>query len=148
MTVGASGSNSALPCIFSVLPFNGRSVFKYVSCFNAETYFVPIISISLYSPETYFPQSSSAREYASAEEKNSDETKGFEGHIDCGYISQQLQEINSSFVTEVEQEDGTILLQPLASALLPHMSKAIQEQQEKIEELEKIILELKSKIGA
>lgn len=77
-----------------------------------------------------------------------DETKGFEGHIDCGYISQQLQEINSSFVTEVEQEDGTILLQPLASALLPHMSKAIQEQQEKIEELEKIILELKSKIGA
>lgn len=77
-----------------------------------------------------------------------DETKGFEGHIDCGYISQQLQEINSSFVTEVEQEDGTILLQPLASALLPHITKAMQQQQEKIEELENIILELKSKIGA
>ncbi|WP_288219050.1 phage tail spike protein, partial [uncultured Clostridium sp.] len=71
-----------------------------------------------------------------------DETKGFEGHIDCGYISQQLQEINSSFVTEVEQEDGTILLQPLASALLPHITKAMQQQQEKIEELENIILEL------
>lgn len=77
-----------------------------------------------------------------------DETKGFEGHIDCGYISQQLQEINSSFVTEVEQEDGTILLQPLASALLPHITKAMQQQQEKIEELENIILELKSRIGA
>lgn len=76
-----------------------------------------------------------------------DETKGFEGHIDCGYISQQLQEINSSLVTEVQQEDGTILLQPLVSTLLPHMSKAIQEQQEKIEELENIILELKSRIG-
>lgn len=77
-----------------------------------------------------------------------DETKGFEGHIDCGYISQQLQEVNTNLVTEVEQEDGTVLLQPLASALLPHITKAMQQQQEKIEELENIILELKSRIGA
>lgn len=77
-----------------------------------------------------------------------DETKGFEGHIDCGYVSQQLQEVNTNLVTEVEQEDGTVLLQPLASALLPHITKAMQQQQEKIEELENIILELKSRIGA
>lgn len=77
-----------------------------------------------------------------------DETKGFEGHIDCGYISQQLQEVNSNLVAEIKQENGDTLLQPLASTLLPHMSKAIQEQQKEIEELKSIILELRSKIGA
>lgn len=60
-------------------------------------------------------------------------------HIDCGYIAQQLKEVNPSLVREVPQQDGSVLLEPRASMIIPHLSKAIQEQQTIISKLEKMI---------
>lgn len=60
-------------------------------------------------------------------------------HVDCGYIAQQLKELNPGLVREVPQQDGSVLLEPRASMLIPHLSRAIQEQQEEIDRLEKMI---------
>lgn len=65
-------------------------------------------------------------------------------HIDCGYIAQQLKEVNPGLVREVPQQDGNILLEPRASMIIPHLSKAIQEQDEKIKNLEEKIAKLEA----
>lgn len=64
--------------------------------------------------------------------------------VDCGYIAQQLKEVNPSLVREVPQQDGNILLEPRASMIIPHLSKAIQEQDEKIKNLEEKIAKLEA----
>ncbi len=48
-------------------------------------------------------------------------------HVDIGYIAQELQEINPQLVFGIKQEDGTDLLNPQTSTLLPLVSKALQE---------------------
>ncbi len=58
------------------------------------------------------------------------------GSVECGYISQQLQEINPRFVMSVPQDDGTEILQPVASEIIPYLSKAIKELSTKVNELE------------
>lgn len=55
------------------------------------------------------------------------------GHVNCGYIAQELQELNSDLIMEIEQQDGTTLLQPKASNIIPNLSLAIKQQQEIIE---------------
>lgn len=70
--------------------------------------------------------------------------------IECGYIAQQLKEVNPGLVREVPQQDGNILLEPRASMIIPHLSKAIQQQDEKIKKLEERIAKLEqllSKVG-
>ena len=79
---------------------------------------------------------------------NYNEEKGFGNEsVDCGYIAQDLQSLNPSLVREVPQQDGKILLEPRASMIIPHLSKAIQEQSEIIKKLESRILELENKIS-
>lgn len=68
-------------------------------------------------------------------------------HVDCGYIAQQLQSLNPNLVRTVPQQDGSILLEPRASMIIPHLSKAIQEQQDQIDFLNKEIEFLKKEIN-
>lgn len=72
------------------------------------------------------------------------ETK-IEGTIECGYISQQLQEVNPMFVRSIEQDDNTTILEPVASMLIPYLSKAIKELSSKIDELENKIASMQEK---
>lgn len=65
-------------------------------------------------------------------------------HVNLGYVADELQEIDSDFVIEVGEEK---MKQPLPKALIPLLSKAIQEQQEIIEKLESRIDELEKKVN-
>ena len=67
-------------------------------------------------------------------------------HISCGYISQQLMELNPELVLEAPQGDGEILYQPIEGKIIPHLSKAIQEQQMIIENQQQTIIEQQEKI--
>lgn len=69
-----------------------------------------------------------------------------DGHVDIGYIAQQLEEIEPQTVSKIKQQEGSYIdeiYQINESAVIPYLSKAIQElhaivkeQQAKIEELE------------
>lgn len=65
-------------------------------------------------------------------------------HVNLGYVADELQEIDSDFVIEVGEEK---MKQPLPKALIPLLSKAIQEQQEIIEKLESRVDELEKKVN-
>ena len=58
-------------------------------------------------------------------------------HNKCGYIAQELMQIDESFVLGIEQDDGTTRYQVDETTLLPVMSKALQELIEKVEILER-----------
>ena len=66
------------------------------------------------------------------------------GHVALGYVADELQEIDSDFVVEVGEDK---MKQPLPRALIPLLSKAIQEQQEIIEKLESRVDELEKKVN-
>jgi len=74
--------------------------------------------------------------------KSFDWKKG--GHTNIGYVSQQLKEIDEDFIMEIPQGDGSVILQPKESTLIPTITKAIQQQQEIIEAQGKEITELKN----
>jgi len=65
------------------------------------------------------------------------------GHIPIGYIADELKEIDENLIIEVGEDK---LKQPNETYLIPILSKAIQEQQEQINELKKEIEELKKVI--
>lgn len=68
------------------------------------------------------------------------------GHVDCGYIAQDLQKNNSDLVREVVQNDESIVLEPVTSMLIPSLSLAIKQQQEQIKVKDKKILDLENRI--
>lgn len=68
------------------------------------------------------------------------------GHKDCGYIAQDLQNIKRNFVVETPDSDGGKTLQVNTFAMLPYITKAIQELsqenkklKEKLEFLERMV---------
>ena len=65
-------------------------------------------------------------------------------HVNLGYVADELQEIDSDFVIEIGEDK---MKQPLPKALIPLLSKAIQEQQEIIKKLESRINELEKKVN-
>lgn len=67
-------------------------------------------------------------------------------HISCGYVAQELKELNSNLVLEVEQEDGSTILQPSAPNIIPNITFALQQQQAEIERLKREIEDLKTLI--
>ena len=52
-----------------------------------------------------------------------------------GYVAQELEQVDDSLVLKVQQEDGYILMQPDETKLIPYITKAIQEEDEKVEDL-------------
>lgn len=48
-------------------------------------------------------------------------------HVDCGYIAQEMEQINPAYVLKIPQQDGRELYQMDERYLIPVMSKAIQE---------------------
>jgi hypothetical protein len=76
------------------------------------------------------------------------EKSKLKGSVKCGYISQQLQEVEPSLVCEIEQEDGESLLQPVTHTFIPYLSKAIQEQQKIIDNQQEQIKSLEEAVNA
>ncbi|MBP3931202.1 MAG: tail fiber domain-containing protein, partial [Peptostreptococcaceae bacterium] len=64
--------------------------------------------------------------------------------VECGYIAQQLREVNPDLVRAIEQGDGSEVLSPRADIIIPYLSKAIQEQQRQINLLKKEIYLIKN----
>jgi hypothetical protein len=56
-------------------------------------------------------------------------------HEQLGYVSQELRNIDESFVTPVIQEDNTELLFPSVNVLIPYITKAIQQLKIEIDDL-------------
>lgn len=69
------------------------------------------------------------------------------GHVSMGWIAQDLQKIDDELVIHVKQEDGSELLQPSHPVILPHITRAIQQQQEIIENLKLKITMLESRLS-
>ncbi len=61
------------------------------------------------------------------------------GHVENGYIADELEEIDKSFIIESGEDK---IKHPQISSLIPAITKAIQEQQEIINKLEKRIEKL------
>ena len=78
-------------------------------------------------------------------EHKSFDFKDFEKHRECGYIAQQLEEVNEEFVKDVPQSDGSVTKQVNTFELLSYATKAIQELSAKVDALEKRIAELEAK---
>jgi len=57
--------------------------------------------------------------------------------VKCGYVAQELEEINPEFVLKVTQPDGNESYQVRAQAVIPVLTKAIQELSERIAKLER-----------
>lgn len=81
------------------------------------------------------------------------------GHRELGVVAQQLQLVDKNWVLEVPvkhglKETGEVVLQPVEHEIFPYVTKAIQEQQEEIEDLRKEnqlikneLNEIKKKLG-
>lgn len=65
------------------------------------------------------------------------------GHRDFGVVAQELREVYPDGVMEVDQPDGSILLQPKSSDLIPLLIKAVQELREENKKLHKEFEQLK-----
>jgi hypothetical protein len=52
-----------------------------------------------------------------------------------GVIAQDLEQIDPSFILSVPQPDGSVIKQPYEPAIIPYITKSIQEVDAKIEEL-------------
>lgn len=62
----------------------------------------------------------------------------------CGYIAQELEELNEEFVLKIKQDDGTYRYQVNEIALIPYITKAFQEYVEKTDaRIDKLEQEIK-----
>lgn len=48
-------------------------------------------------------------------------------HIDCGYVAQQLELLDTRFITKVRQPDGSDICQINSTTVIPYITKAVQE---------------------
>lgn len=96
--------------------------------------------------ENIFDSSYSALDKVMAiEHKSFDYISG--GHIENGYVSQQLMQIDEDLVYGVTQEDGTKLYHPSVNTLIPAITKAMQEMKHIIDKQAALIEELRIKVG-
>lgn len=68
-------------------------------------------------------------------------------HVDCGYIAQEMDEINPSHVIKVPQADGREFYQLDFRSIIPTLSKAVQELAEQVYRQQGIITALAQKCG-
>lgn len=73
--------------------------------------------------------------------------KANQGYVKNGFIAQEMEELIPDAVLSVPQPDGSDIKQLLTHNILPYATKAIQELDEKIIELENQIQELKSQLN-
>ena len=73
--------------------------------------------------------------------------KGTGEHVDCGYIAQELEEINPAHVIKVPQADGREFYQLDFRSIIPTLSKAVQELAEQVDRQQEIITALAKKCG-
>lgn len=72
--------------------------------------------------------------------------KDKDGHIDCGYIAQRMNEIDDRFTIGISQQDKSIRYQIDETTIVPIISKALKDSIIKIEKLEADIEYLKTKV--
>lgn len=65
-------------------------------------------------------------------------------YVDCGYIAQEMQEINPQFVITVAKGTKSERLQISEQSIIPYITKAIQELSEENKSLRKEIEEIKA----
>ena len=58
-------------------------------------------------------------------------------HVECGYIAQEIMQIDEEYVIPIIQQDGSKLYQINSTTIIPLLSKAIQELSSKVETLER-----------
>jgi len=68
-------------------------------------------------------------------------------HVACGYIAQELEEINPAHVIKVPQADGREFYQLDFRSIIPTLSKAVQELAEQVGRQQEIITVLAQKCG-
>ena len=66
--------------------------------------------------------------------------------VKCGYVAQELEKINSEFVLKVDQPNGDKRYQIRAQAIIPVLTKAIQEMEKRLNKAEETIKSLKNRI--
>lgn len=67
-------------------------------------------------------------------------------NVDNGFIAQELAEISEDLVMRIPQNDGSEILQPRASGIIPWITKAIQEQNVYVRQLEEENKSLKDEL--
>ncbi|NSA93097.1 hypothetical protein BJV85_002020 [Clostridium acetobutylicum] len=67
-------------------------------------------------------------------------------HQELGYVSQELYAINPALVLSVPQKNGTVIMQPRDDMIIPYLSKSIQEEDAKVEQLKSKIISLENRI--
>lgn len=68
-------------------------------------------------------------------------------HVACGYIAQELEEINPAHVLKIPQADGREFYQLDFRSIIPTLSKAVQELAEKVDRQQEVIDALVQKCG-
>lgn len=112
---------------------------------NGSTYDITLSTSDLKLKKNVRDSTVKALPIINAIEHKSFEFKDFEKHRECGYIAQQLEEVNEEFVKDVPQGDGSVTKQVNTFELLSYATKAIQELSAKVDALEKRIAELEAK---
>jgi chaperonin cofactor prefoldin len=64
-----------------------------------------------------------------------------------GYVAQELQQIEDSWVIKVPQPNGYTLMQPNENTIIPYLSKAIQEEDVKVVALEARVSSLETEVA-
>jgi phage minor structural protein len=70
------------------------------------------------------------------------------GHVNLGYVAQELREIDESFAFGVKQSDGSYIYQPAVPMIIPSITKAMQEQHKIIETLEVRLKALEDRLAS
>ena len=112
---------------------------------NGSTYYINLSTSDLKLKKNIKDSTVKALPMINAIEHKSFDFKDFEKHRECGYIAQQLEEVNEEFVKDVPQGDGSVTKQVNTFELLSYATKAIQELSAKVDALEKRIAELETK---
>lgn len=68
-------------------------------------------------------------------------------HVSCGYIAQEMEEVNPAHVIKVPQSDGREFYQLDFRSIIPTLSKAVQELAVQVEQQQKMIDALAQKCG-
>ncbi len=112
---------------------------------NGSTYYINLPTSDLKLKKNIKDSTVRALSTINAIKHKSFDFKDFEKHRECGYIAQQLEEVNEEFVKDVPQGDGSVTKQVNTFELLSYATKAIQELSAKVDALEERIAELEAK---
>ena len=147
LTNGYSESNTKNNRVTKIYTASDRSL--YVSYYSGKNYYSSTITLGssdIKLKKNIKESCIKALDYVMRFEHKEFDWKCDNYHQDIGYIAQELEKINPQLVirnSSSEESEGVLQLN--IPAILPYLSKAIQEQQKQIEDLKKEIQNLNSR---